>query len=205
MQSLPINIPNWQELSPNEHKKLLRTEFLEQRAKIPNTDKEALDGEIIKTLTDMSCYKTSDTLLLYYPINDEIDILKLARRALDDKKRIAFPRCDKETKKMTFHTVTSLSELAEGAYNIPEPKATAPIVNNACAALCVVPALAVDKDGFRLGYGGGYYDRFLDSFDGITAVLVYDRFTFDELPADEYDMTVDIIITEKEVMSPDAF
>lgn len=203
MQSLPINTPEWENLSVEEQKKLLRKEFLEKRASISDTDKEALDDAIIKTLTDMSCYKTSDTLLLYYPIKREIDVLKLAQKAIADKKRVAFPRCDKETKKMTFHVVTSISELAEGEYKIPEPKATALTVGNSCAALCIVPSLAIDKDGFRLGYGGGYYDRFLEGFDGITAALVYDSFVFDELPADEYDMTVDIIITEKEVMSPD--
>ena len=203
MQSLPINSPEWQELSPCEQKKILRKEFMTARAGIPTEKKAVADDAMIKSLTEMFCYKTADTILLYYPVKNEIDILKLAEQALADKKRIAFPRCDKDTGKMTFHAVTSLSELTEGAYGIPEPRATAQAIGNSCAALCIVPALAADKDGFRLGYGGGYYDRFLEGFDGITATLVYDSLMFDEIPADEHDMTVDIVITEKEVIYPD--
>ena len=192
------------ELPISEQKKALRKEFLKKRNAMSDKERADADASAFEIFLDLSCYKTADTILLYYPIKNEPNVLKIAERALKDKKRIAFPRCHKETRKMTFHTVTSLSELEEGAYGIPEPKESAKEVDRACAALCVIPALAIDKDGFRLGYGGGYYDRFLDSFDGITASIVYSDLLVDELPADDHDWPVDIIITEKEVFSPDA-
>ena len=81
--------------------------------------------------------------------------------------------------------------------------ADAPIAQITRATLCVVPALAFDRSGYRLGYGGGYYDRLLAEFCGRTVGLFYHEFLQDELPRGIYDRAVELLITEKEVLSTD--
>lgn len=100
---------------------------------------------------------------------------------------------------MDFHPVSRLSELTAGAYGIPEPSAHSPSLTaeETANALCVVPALSVAPSGYRLGYGGGYYDRFLRNFTGRTVCPVYRCMLTEELPFDRYDQRVDLIITEE--------
>ena len=110
---------------------------------------------------------------------------------------VALPVTHKEIPKITFHKINSLSELKVGEYGIPEPAPSAPEIKGGEKTICIVPALAYDKDGNRLGYGGGYYDRFLSTYKGISILAIYSFLYTDSLPTDEYDMAVHRIITEK--------
>ena len=133
-------------------------------------------------------------------VEDGVDsLLPLAEQALRLGKRIAFPLCHPKTHKMTFHAVDTLGELTVGAYGIPEPDHHLPTVTANARTLCIVPALSFDRFGYRLVYGGGYYDRFLSEFAGISVGLVYEALCVEELPRDRYDERVDLIITEKGV------
>ena len=100
---------------------------------------------------------------------------------------------------MTFHFVSDLSELTTGNYGIPEPPAENPCYSGE-SALCVVPALSYDRLGHRIGYGGGYYDRFLSTFTGESCGFVYRELLAPALPREPHDMAVSYIITEKEVL-----
>ena len=101
---------------------------------------------------------------------------------------------------MTFHFVSDLAELTKGSYGIFEPPAENPYYSGEHPALCVVPALSYDRLGHRIGYGGGYYDRFLSSFTGETCGFVYEEFFAPALPHEPHDVAVSYIITEKEVL-----
>ena len=105
---------------------------------------------------------------------------------------------------MTFRYVSSLSEFLPGSYSIPEPPKDATAFSSDTKALCVVPALAFDTLGFRIGYGKGYYDRFLKNFDGYTVGAVYSELLSELLPRGYYDMAVDIIITERRIIETNA-
>ena len=98
----------------------------------------------------------------------------------------------------------TLDELERGAYSIPEPRADAEVFSHRRHALCIVPALAFDRRGFRLGYGGGYYDKFLKEFDGVSLGVTYDALIADKLPTGVYDVPVDVIITERRSIIPNA-
>ena len=87
-------------------------------------------------------------------------------------------------------------------YGIPEPPEHLPEITDFNGAFCVVPALAFSKNGQRLGYGGGYYDRFLSDFDGVSAGLCYSDFFINKLPAEKHDIALDIIVSEKGVFFP---
>ena len=180
-------------------KKLLRVELRQRRAAIGGDYKKASDKKLIDSLLSLPQFKNAKTILTFFPVGSEPSILAIAEESLALGKQVAFPLCHPEGPYMTFHSVDSLAALTLGNYGIPEPAETLPTVSDFTDALCVVPALAFDRSGFRLGYGKGYYDRFLCSFGGISVGLVYDELLFEELPRDKYDEKVDIIITEKEV------
>ncbi|MBE6597021.1 MAG: 5-formyltetrahydrofolate cyclo-ligase [Ruminococcaceae bacterium] len=180
-----------------EEKRLLRTSFKKLRGEIPKSEKAILDRTICGTISSLACFRYARTLLLYSPIGSEIDVTPLASLALSKGKRVAYPVCDTESHEMVFRYVNDLSELVSGAYSILEPRDTAPEFQFEKDSLCIVPALSFDKKGYRLGYGKGYYDRFLKRFEGTALGAVYDSLLSEELPRGYLDVSVGIIITER--------
>ena len=189
----------------NDDKKALRRELKEVRASLPEEYVRGARQSILDLLFSHPAFIKAKTVLTYYPVGSELDVLEIARHSLALGKQVAFPLCHPEGPYMTFHLVGSLRELSEniGSYGIPEPCADSPAVFDFSDSVCIVPALAFSKDGYRIGYGKGYYDRFLESFDGLSLGLVYHRLLLDSLPTDKYDKKVQLIITEKEVLPTD--
>lgn len=180
-----------------QKKSELRELFSSLRKNIPAETKETLDRKLVNKILSLACFRYARTVLLFYPIGSEPDLLEVARVALAENKKVAFPRCNKEDRTMTFHYVSSLEELARGSYSIPEPTEDSEEYQNAPDALCIVPALSFDKKGFRLGYGGGYYDRFLKQFRGTSLGALYSELLQENLPCGYYDVPVNVLITEK--------
>ena len=102
---------------------------------------------------------------------------------------------------MKYHEVKSLDELEIDSYGIAEPAESCPVYDPASpgAAVCFVPGLVYDKAGYRLGYGKGFYDRYLSGFSGCTIGVVYSDYILPEVPRGRFDVTVDILLTEKGV------
>ena len=140
----------------------------------------------------------ANIILAYYHINDEINTVPIIEHALREGKRVALPISSTVDYTLTFRLISSLDELKNGAYSIPEPTEDAEIFNNETKALCIVPGLSFDRSGNRLGYGKGFYDRFLSEFNGTTVGLCYSEFLLDKLPTDKNDRTVDIVVSDTE-------
>lgn len=176
----------------------IRTELIELREKLDPSEKAAAEAKIFAFLRELATYRYCDTLLLYSPIKGEPDVNEAARAASADCKRIAYPITEPDTRSMKFGYVGSPEELVRGHYGIPEPPPGSELYEDGVNthAICIVPALAFDVDGYRLGYGKGYYDRFLARFTGIKVGLVMARFVLPKLPRGRYDLAVDVIITE---------
>lgn len=191
-------------LDIKERKNILRAEFKARRALMPADKKAMYDAAICERISSLPCFHDAESILLYSPVKGEIDLSLLAKSALDTGKKVAYPLCNKDDLTMTFRYVRSLSELVRGSYSIPEPPADAPTFLPDTKALCVVPALAFDELGFRLGYGKGYYDRFLESFGGATVGAVYSELLCELLPRGYYDIAVQTIITERRIITPNA-
>ena len=103
---------------------------------------------------------------------------------------------------MQYHLVSSLDELAQDSYGILEPPPENPIYdpeNDLGSAVCFVPGLVYDKAGYRLGYGKGFYDRYLSHFSGCTLGVVYSDYILPTVPRGRFDVSVDILLTEKGV------
>ncbi len=185
--------------SLHTQKAVSRKHFRELRKSISNESRSLLDTALFSNTAALPQFQRADTVLCYYPVKDEPNILHLVKYALEEGKRIAFPVSHVEEKRLSFHEVTDISQLTVGAYGIPEPPKSAPEISDFSNSFCIVPALAFDKNGKRLGYGGGYYDRFLSEFNGIAAGLTYSYFFVESVPTEEHDASLDIIITEKGV------
>jgi 5-formyltetrahydrofolate cyclo-ligase len=189
--------------SLKNEKNELRRQYTQIRDSMTPKEKQEADSRIIRLFTSLSSYRFASLVLLYAPIKSEIDITPVLEMALKDGKKVALPLCEKEPGVMTFRLITDPSDLVPGSFGVMEPRADAPLCTKemlkATDAIVAVPALAFDKKGFRLGYGKGYYDRFLADFGGVSVGLVYRRLLLNNLPRGFYDRRVDLLISESGV------
>jgi 5-formyltetrahydrofolate cyclo-ligase len=188
-----------------EEKDQLRARYKKLRAEMDGELKSSRDKRICRAAEGLISFRYADCVLMYCPSFGEIDIQPIALAALEKGKRVAYPRCDKSDCSMKYHFVESLDLLAPDAYGIPEPPVDAPVYNpdKDGTAVCYVPGLAFDSAGYRLGYGKGYYDRFLSGFHGYSVGIVYSDYILKSVPRGRYDMKVDILLTEKGVRMTD--
>ena len=185
-----------------DEKNALRAQYQTRRRQLSPEVKSALDAKIVDRVRSLVSYRYAQTLLLYYPKSGEIDTVPLAKSALLSGKRVAFP-VTREDGRMDFRLVENPErELEPGRFGIPEPLPSCPLLvksREARSTLIVVPALAYDREGYRLGYGKGYYDRYLEDFPIASVGLVYSDFIAERLPRGRFDRAVDLLVTEKGV------
>ena len=190
-------------------KDIIRKDCSEKRNAMTVEERKLMDEKICQTATSLISFRHADIILLYAPIKSEIDVMPIFEIAKQRGKRVAFPKCNVEERTMQFHFVEGLEDLTPCAYGIREPREDLPVYdpeNTKGVALCFVPGLAFDVYGYRLGYGKGFYDRFLTQYPGITLGLTYSSFLQERLPHGPYDRQVDFIITETgEILPYEAF
>lgn len=167
-----------------DSKTLLRIRFKEERKKF---NIEIVSNSIVANIRQENFYRTAKNVMLFYPLKYEINLLDL----LQDDKNFYFPKVDGEN--LLVCPYMSNVTFEKSALNIYEP-CSAPVRAD-ILDLIFVPALAVDTDNYRLGYGGGFYDKFLKTINAFTVVPVYEDFVVDKLPHDDFDIPVDCIIT----------
>ena len=137
-------------------------------------------------------YKLAKTLYGYMPYNQEVRTVPILEQALRDGKKVAVPKVCGD--RMDFIYVTDLSLMEKSDMGIPEPVANGPIGDDP-AALVLMPGLAFTENGDRMGYGGGFYDKFLASEpEHPTVALCYEFQMVKELPTEEYDIPVDLVL-----------
>lgn len=183
-------------------KTALRKKYKKIRADITSSEKSGLDSAITDIVLGSMSYKYAKTILLFSSVGSEPDTDHIAVKALADGKRVFYPKTY-EGGIMKFYRINDLSDLQKDTrFGIKEPSETAEeYIPEGTAELCIVPGLCFDKNGHRIGYGKGYYDRFLAKFKGISAGLTYFGCIAEEPLAFEkrYDKSVDLIFTEKGV------
>lgn len=183
-----------------EVKNSLRATWRSRREALSPEERLRRDTAVCETVATSASYRYADTLLGYAPIGCEIDVWPLLDRALAEGRRVALPRTHGEGV-MTFHYVGSLGEVtATGAFGIREPREDAPLYTGEGTALLLVPGMVFDRDGFRIGYGGGYYDRFLRDRRIATLGIVYRDFILPRLPRGRYDRAVGALATDRGIL-----
>lgn len=180
-----------------EEKKRLRALLKERRATLDMEQKKEWDRAVAEKIAASKLFREASAVLLYAPTRGEIDLIPLVRLARQMGKTVAFPRCDVETNTMQFYILAPDARLVRGAYGIAEPPSDAALCVADERTLCLVPALTFSLSGARLGYGKGYYDRFLADFPGVTAGVVYQSFLVKRVPAEAHDRPVQFLFTER--------
>ena len=183
-------------------KQELRVLYKAARSEMSSKQREAQSREICAHILQSPMYQTAQSVLLYAATEGEIDLSAVAEDAWKKGKTVAYPRCLDKAGSMAFFVVDSPARLGEGSFGIPEPGEDCLPWQMTDDALCLVPALAVDAFGNRLGYGKGYYDRFLAEFSGVSACAVYDCGMAQLLPSEAHDVPVSYMITADGVHAP---
>jgi len=176
----------------------LREKYRSLRQAMTPEIKKEKDDAIARQVRRLWQYKKNDTLLVYVSTPIEVDTHKIIRQALADGKTVAVPRCVPGTRNMEFYRIPSLESLRPGAFGVLEPTPeTHELLAPGTAGLCIVPAFSYDWNGFRLGYGKGYYDRFLSRFEGQIVGICYSDCVQKSLPHGRFDRPVELLVTEK--------
>ena len=152
-------------------------------------EKSRILGELFAQTEE---YRRAGTIYGYLPYNQEVRTVPMLEQALRDGKRVAVPKCYGD--EMRFIYMEDLSQVAPGYAGIPEPIADGPVAADE-TALVLMPGLAFDPQGHRIGYGGGFYDRFLAEEPGHpTLALCYDFQMLPSLETEEFDIPVDRVL-----------
>lgn len=184
-------------------KQRLREERLAARETLSEQERVRLDDCITQKLLTTSEYAEATTVLTYVSVSSEVSTRKFIECALRDGKTVAVPRC-LPGYRLEFVAITSLDQLVPAPFNLLEPPKDLSALTEVqmSNAICIVPALLVDTKGYRLGYGAGFYDRFLSTYSGKKVCLAYQQnLSKTTLPHTEFDVPVYMIITESGVLT----
>lgn len=184
-------------------KQRLREERLAAREALSEQERSVLDDRITQKLLVTSEYAEATTVLTYVSVSSEVSTRMFIECALRDGKTVAVPRC-LPGHCLEFVAIASVEQLVSAPFNLLEPSKdlSALTENHMNNSICIVPALLVDTKGYRLGYGAGFYDRFLSTYSGKKICLAYQQnLSKAMLPHTEFDVPVDMVITESGVLT----
>ena len=184
-------------------KQRLREERLTARETLSEQERCVLDNCITQKLLATAEYSEASTVLTYVSVSSEVSTRMFIEGALRDRKTVAVPRC-LPGHCLEFVAIASLDQLVPAPFNLLEPAKDLSALTEVqmSNAICIVPALLVDTKGYRLGYGAGFYDRFLSTYSGKKICLAYQQnLSKTMLPHTEFDVPVDMVITESGVLT----
>lgn len=181
----------------------LRKHFLNKMKNLTKKERQFLDEETEKNLIKLDVFKESKDIMTFVSLKYEINTIDLIDFMLQEDKNVYIPLTIREEKKLIPSLITSLSELVIGNYGILEPYSeNIKPINPNKLEIILVPGLIFSQNGHRIGYGGGYYDRFLSNINSktITIGYCYDFQLIDSIPKEKFDIPVDMIITNKRIV-----
>ncbi|KZE48437.1 5-formyltetrahydrofolate cyclo-ligase [Brevibacillus parabrevis] len=182
------------------NKKQLRSHILERRKAIPASEREQYSAHICRHLLENERIASAKTIFAFHPFGDEVDILPFIREAMNRGQEVWLPLALVEQRRLIPYRFTGEHMLRQGVYGIMEPdpeKAEAADVSLLEAV--VVPGVAFDTHGGRMGYGGGFYDRFLAGLDTLPFLVGvgFSMQVVEHVPVEPHDIRLDGIVTEK--------
>lgn len=179
-----------------EQKKELRKKMREISTSLSKEYLHSSEDKILNLFYSRDEYKKASIIFTYIGVYPEINTEKLILKALSDGKKVCVPFCI-DDKNMKTYQISSLEELKSGKFGIKEPDISiSKEIKKEDINLAIVPCCTCDRNGNRLGFGRGYYDRFLKDFDGNMILLIRNRQIVDKVPIDEFDIRIENIITE---------
>lgn len=173
-------------------KSALRKEIREKKRAMTSEQIDTASRELAKLFLQSELYRRANSVYGYLPYNQEVRTVPILEQALRDGKRVAVPKVYGE--EMKFIWMNDLSAVSDGFAGIPEPVADGPVADDT-TALVLMPGLAFDPQGHRIGYGGGFYDKFLAAEPTHpTLALCYAFQMREHLDTEEFDKNVDCVL-----------
>lgn len=161
------------------------------------TEKKTAEQTLTAQLLESTLWKKATTIGITMAQKFEWDTKPIIEAAWRQNKTIAVPKCIPETRRLDFYTLTDFAQLETVYYDLLEPIPEQTIkIDKQEIDLLIVPGIVFDQRGYRIGFGGGYYDRFLTDFTGETASLVHTRQLMDRVPSESFDIPVKTLITD---------
>lgn len=171
-------------------KKLLRKEYFKKRASIENREEKS---EIIKNkLRELDLYKNAESVFIFISFKSEVNTHEMIKMIKEDGKKLLVPLVKSD--EMIATEINGIEDLQKNNMGILEPKDGDEETD---IDLTITPGLAFDKEGYRLGYGGGYYDKFFEKNETIALAIGFDQQRTDFVPHEDYDKKVDYLLTDK--------
>ena len=183
-------------------KKKLRSNCKEARRNMDVTKKAAIDRKIQNKLLNLWMVRNASSVLTYVSTPIEVSTEYFINELFKRGKTVAVPKCENDKGDMSFYVIHSVDELENGYFGVKEPvPENCEMLTDFENSVCIVPAFLFDSSGYRLGYGKGFYDRFIAKYPGKTVGICYDENVIASLMHGKYDRTVDYIITEKQILT----
>lgn len=180
-------------------KKEFRRFALKQRSLIENRTERS--RTIARNFTECSLYQKTNRIFTYLSYRSEVETAAVVSKVLSDRKLLAVPRVCGDH--LIFYLISSMDCCRKGAYGILEPSEGCPVAEPKGEDIILVPGCAFTRDGKRLGYGGGYYDRYLAAFPQAVSVgLSFEEQLFEDIPWESLDRKLCYVITEKGIYHP---
>lgn len=176
----------------------LRKKILAERSKMDKEERTRKGIKIIERFKSTDLYKDAKMIMIYISFGTEIHNHEFIKEALAEGKEIVVPVTFHSPRMMKPSQIHSFDELEPGYYNILSPKEDyIRYVDKSQIDVIVVPGAVFDKEGYRIGYGGGYYDRFLADLKAPKVSFAFEMQLRDEVPKEDFDIPVEYIITEE--------
>lgn len=174
---------------------------MKKLATLREDERQEISKKLAHHLFETKLWKEAETIGIYLSFGNEWDTRAIIKEAWRAGKKVVIPKTIPAIKGMEFYQINNYSEVKKGHFDIQEPivEQTTQRDKNEIDLL-VVPGLIFSKNGYRIGFGGGYYDRFLTDFIHPTISLVWSEQLVDYLPTNQYDLPVQYILTEKGII-----
>lgn len=170
-----------------------------KRAEMNKEDAASRSHAAAQMFLESKIYKNADCLMLYMPLGNETDTSDIIKAAFRDGKSVAFPTTDEKSGIITPYLAKEDTKFIKGGFSVVEPYGAAK-ADLSKIDVVVVPGIAFDRSGTRVGFGKGCYDRFLGDIAAVKVGFCYDFQICDEIPTDKYDVKMDYLVTESELI-----
>ena len=182
-----------------EQKKLKRRKIKQRISELDSLYCMEADRKILENVLGLKEFQQAKTIFCYVSTKTEVDTIPILKEILASGKRLGVPKCTGKGI-MEVYEIGSLDELAAGAYGILEPdESCEKILSPEEIDFSLIPCISCDREGRRLGHGGGYYDRYLEQSRSVKAIVCRSRLMLENVPTEPHDVRMDLVISEEEV------
>lgn len=178
-----------------EHKEVIRSELRERRWKIPAAERNQMSQKICSSLSQV--IKPCETVLVYCAKEPEVETCWFIDHLLTNERKVIVPIIEEQTIGLRLSYITTRDVLKPSTFHVPEPVGNELPVNSEKVTCAIIPMLGFDQTGGRIGYGAGYYDRFLSDNSHIRKIgIAYSIQEVPSIPVQDHDIRMDVIVTE---------